>query len=27
MVRGHGDTAYWFLVNRTDESVELPGVD
>ncbi|MFI6698548.1 beta-galactosidase [Streptomyces sp. NPDC050509] len=27
VVRGHGATDYWFLVNRTDEPVELPGVD
>jgi beta-galactosidase len=26
VVRGDGDTTYWFLVNRTDEPVELPGL-
>ncbi|MDT0345332.1 beta-galactosidase [Streptomyces litchfieldiae] len=25
-VRGDGDTEFWFLVNRTDEPVRLPGV-
>ncbi|MFE2846461.1 beta-galactosidase [Streptomyces scopuliridis] len=26
VVRGSGDTTYWFLVNRTDAPVELPGL-
>lgn len=26
-VRTHGDDAYWFLINRTDEPVDLTGVE
>jgi beta-galactosidase len=26
VVRGQGEDTYWFLINRTDESVELPGL-